>query len=128
MKNDLVVLRRRKQKLQEKEKENNSKMSAALNQHIFSEIVLDFVHNKFDDNDSQEQKIGSPSPKVVRSALKVSTIENQSPSEESSSATTKNIHKCAACAKDFKSPSKLLRHMNSSVHEGFKPYECEVCR
>ena len=55
MKNDLVVLRRRKQKLQEKEKENNSKMSAALNQHIFSEIVLDFVHNKFDD--SQEQKI-----------------------------------------------------------------------
>ena len=126
MKNDLVVLRRRKQKLQEKEKENNSKMSAALNQHIFSEIVLDFVHNKFDD--SQEQKIGSPSPKVVRSALKVSTNENQSPSEESSSATTKNIHKCAACAKDFKSPSKLLRHMNSSVHEGFKPYECEVCR
>ena len=127
MKNNLVVLRRRKQKLQVKEKENNSKMSAALNQHIFSEIVLDFVHNKFDD-DSQEQKIGSPSPKVVRSALKVSTIENQSPSEESSSATTKNIHKCAACAKDFKSPSKLLRHMNSSVHEGFKPYECEVCR
>ena len=126
MKNDLVVLRRRKQKLQEKEKENNSKMSAALNQHIFSEIVLDFVHNKFDD--SQEQKIGSPSPKVDRSALKVSTIENQSPSEESSSATTKNIHKCTTCVKDFKSPSKLLRHMNSSVHEGLKPYECEVCR
>ena len=128
MKNDLVVLRRRKQKLQEKEKENNSKMSAALNQHIFSEMVFDFVHNKFDDDDSQEQKIGSPSPKVVRSALKVSTIENQSPSEESSSATTKNIHKCTTCVKDFKSPSKLLRHMNSSVHEGLKPYECEVCR
>lgn len=128
MKNDLVVLRRRKQKLQEKEKENNSKMSAALNQHIFSEIVLDFVHNKFDDYDRQEQKIASPSPKVVRSALKVSTTENQSPSEESSSATTKNIHKCTTCVKDFKSPSKLLRHMNSSVHEGLKPYECEVCR
>ena len=126
MKNDLVVLRRRKQKLQEKEKENNSKMSAALNQHIFSEIVLDFVHNKFDD--SQEQKICSPSPKVDRSALKVSTIENQLPSEESTSATTKNIHKCTTCVKDFKSPSKLLRHMNSSVHEGLKPYECEVCR
>ena len=126
MKNDLVVLRRRKQKLQEKEKENNSKMSAALNQHIFSEIVLDFVHNKFDD--SQEQKIGSPSPKVDRSALKVSTIENQLPSEESSSATTKKIHKCTTCVKDFKSPSKLLRHMNSSVHEGLKPYECEICR
>ena len=45
MKNDLVVLRRRKQKIQEKEKENNSKMSAALNQHFFSEMVVDHTWN-----------------------------------------------------------------------------------
>ena len=119
MKNNLVVLRRRKQKL----KENNLKMSAALNQHIFSEMVLDLVHNKVEE--SKEQKIVSP-PKV-RSALKTSTIENQSLSEESPSAT-KNTHKCTSCVKDFKSPSKLLRHMNSSVHQGLKPYECEICR
>ena len=120
MKNNLVVLRRRKQKLQE----NNLKMSAALNQHIFSEMVLDLVHNKVEE--SKEQKIVSPLPKV-RSALKTSTIENQSLSEESTS-TTKNTHKCTSCVKDFKSPSKLLRHMNSSVHQGLKPYECEICR
>ena len=59
MKNDLVVLRRRKQKLQK----NNSKMSAALNQHFFSEMVVDLVHNK-DETESKEnvtdEKIKSP--------------------------------------------------------------------
>ena len=57
MKNDLVVLRRRKQKLQE----NNSKMSAALNQHIFSEMVLDLVHDKVESKENvTDEKIKSP--------------------------------------------------------------------
>lgn len=66
----------------------------------------------------------------MRPTLKTSTIENhQSLSEESTSSTTKNNHKCTTCGKYFNSPSKLLRHMNSSVHQaGLKPYECDVCR
>ena len=56
MKNDLVVLRRRKQKLQK----NNSKMSAALNQHFFSEMVVDLVHNKDESKENvTDEKIRS---------------------------------------------------------------------